>query len=1275
MQRARIVLLLAIAAIFVANSRGAIAQEAQWIWTSEHPEGSVPRGSAYFRKSIRLPAIEQAVLTIAADDAYELYLNGRLVGKGESVKNFDRYDLTQLMVAGRNVLAVRVENRVGPTAAFAARVQVKPTGSEWRNYSTNSTWRTSLENVRQWQGTYFNDSRWTPAAQLGELGKTAPWDRLESLPGTVDKQNRLENLATQSERFTVQPGFSVQRILDHAETGSLIAMAFNEFGHAIASREGGPLLLIYDSDKDGMLDKVREYCDLVKNIQGILPLNGDVLVTGDGPEGSGIYKLVDADRDGTLEQAEKLIGFQGSPGEHGAHQLTLGPDGYVYVIIGNHALIDGDVSGSSPYRVWYEGDLLSPKFEDPGGHARGIKAPGGTIVRIDLASNRSEIYAGGIRNAYDLAFHPEGGLFIHDSDMESDTGMTWYRPTNVFEVSAGAEMGWRSGWSKWPEYFVDRIPSLFSSGRGSPTGAIVYDHYQFPAQYQRSLFLADWSEGRILSVSLEKSGATYKANATTFLSGQPLNVTDLDVGPDGALYFCTGGRGTNGSIYRVIWEDKKPEDMDDLGNGISAIIRQPQLSSAWARQKVAILKKEIGDGWEETIAGVAYSPDNPARYRVRALELMQLLGPVPSVDMLVELSRSPNEAVRAKSANLLGLQKLSDNVETRLQEMLRDTDPMVQRLACESLTRMGGVAGFESLTLLLASEDRHLAGAARNLLASTETATWKNALLNTENPRVLAQAALALMSVEPTRENALEIAVVIGKTMDGFVSDRDFVDLLRALQVTLTRAELAGTDVPSLSMRITREFPTGEPRINRELIRLAVYLQNADVADKAVAYLGTNAPLAERVHVAMHLTRLNCAWSASQRFTILKFLETAQEADAGSAYPLYLMQATAAFGKEMSLDEARIFVSEGKKWPNAALTALYKYPADLTSDDIRILISLDRSIDQSGIEEDRYKRLKTGITAVLAQCGNEVCEDYLREVWRRSPDRRNTVALGLAQSPKGENWSYLVRSIPILDPSITNDVLNALTSVNQAPDDPDAFRQTILIGLRQEGSGLSAVSSQKLMEHWTSMQLDADKESPMVAWQAWFSKTYPNALPAELPTGDADDRWTLEELEAYLIGDDLGLASGEAGKLAYSKAQCADCHRFANEGSAIGPDLNSVAKRFTRREFIESVLYPSHVISNQYASKRVVTVDGQVLTGITMENANGTYTIRMADKTERIVPEEDVEELLPSKLSLMPSGLFNELTLEEIRDLMAYMGYLPSANVAEQPSSPPTISR
>lgn len=1233
------------------------AQEAQWIWSPEHPRGQAAEGDCYFRKTMQLGAVEQATVTITADDSYELFINGRRTGAGNSIRQMEQYDVTGLLVRGRNVISIRVNNVTAGPAALAARVLVKPksTGSQpsaWQSFSTDDSWRTEIEPTGNWTASTTDDSQWKPAQMYGLLGETAPWDRREEVSSTSTSENQ---------RFRISSEFVVEEILGDDVTGSLVNLAFNEFGHLIAAQEEGPLLLLYDSNKDGVVDKKRDYCHLVQGIQGILPLNGDVFVSGLGPDGLGIYRLVDKDRNGALEEAHKIVGLTGELSEHGAHGLTLGPDGRIYCVLGNHVSFDGKFAETSPLKTIYEGDLVGPRHEDPGGHAAGIKAPGGTVIRFDTEGKSVELVAGGLRNAYDLAFHPNGRLYVHDSDMESDEGSVWYRPTSLYEVSEGAEFGWRSGWAKWPNYFYDRLPTLLETGRGSPTGACVYDHVMFPQRYHGCLFLADWTQGQILSVKLASDGSP---QSEVFVQGQPLNVTDLTVGPDGWLYFCTGGRGTKGGIYQVRWLGSVPATLKDPGDGVARAVKQPQLDAPYARQAIAALKRELGSAWPEAIAGVAFSDDNPAKYRLRALEVMQLFGPTPSPELLLSLSESSNEAVRVRATQLMGLVKDNSRVIEPLIKLLADEEPSVQYAACESLLRCAELPSSErllpSLTPLLASSDRRLAWSARRVLERLPVDAWRSSLLSHSDQRVQLQAALALAIAAPTADNGHAILKMSRDMLAGFVSDRNFVDLLRLMQVTLHRCELPQDELTKLSAALVAEFPVAEPVLNRELFRLLTYLNAEEVVPAAIGLLQTDAELAERMHIAMHLSSFKRTWTAAERYAIVKFFEETQAGDSGSSVPLYVMNVTRNLCRDLPMEQARIFVSEGDKWPNAALVSLFSYPEKLTASDLLSLRKLDLAIDQPGFEGEQYKRLKTGIVALLSQNGDPDSLAYLREIWIRSPERRQAVALGLAQQPSDEDWDYLVRSLPVLESFAVTEVMQALCTMATATDDPQAFRQVILHGLRMEQDVETPTVPLKLLGYWTG-----ERHSTLAEWQAWYANRFPESPEAKLPEFEQRSPWSIDTLSEYFLSSDGRKGDMAEGRAAFERAKCSDCHRMGSIGTTIGPDLTAIAKRFTRKEVLESILFPSHTVSDQYHTQRVLTMDGQVVSGQVAKNSDGTLTVRNSKLQETIIAEQDIDEIKPSKTSLMPSGLLDNLSAAEIRDLLVYMGFVP----AQQPEN------
>ena len=716
--------------------------EAQWIW---RPGAGQAGGTAFFRKAffIRQPVYGQ--IDITADQRYELYVNGRRVGSGGNWRVLDRHEIKPYLVSGRNVIAVRAEKPGAGPAGLVARVILRSAGGTFVSHSTDVTWRCTDRELPRWNGVNLDDSSWPGAVALGELGRTAPWHN-NARPADGSAPGRFKLLAN----------FHVERVVGPQQTGSLIAMAFDEWGNIIASREGGHPLLIEDRDSDGRWESVKRLNDKVKNCQGILPLNREVYVVGDGPEGAALYRLTDEDRDrdGVAETVEVMLKFKGGMGEHGPHALTLGPDGWIYVLIGNHAGLHSAPAATSPYRHSYEGDLIQPKYEDPGGHAVGIKAPGGVVARITLDGKHVETVAGGLRNPYDICFNRDGELFTYDSDMEWDEGAPWYRATRLMHVVPGGEYGWRSGWSKWPAYYHDSLPPLLETGRGSPTGLEVYDHTKFPAEYRGALFLCDWTLGRIFCIKAQPAYGTYKATSEVFLEGKPLNVTDLAVGPDGWLYFCTGGRGTEGGIYRVVYTG--PIGPQPKLAGIGRAVRQPQFNSAFARDKIATVQEQMGKDWDRQLTNLVHDPDAQIADRVRGLELMHLYGPFPSPTLLIELSREKAFEIRARAAALMG-QHANDPAKARLVELLSDPHPTVRRQACEGLVRCQHEPPLEAVLPLLGDKERFVASAARRLLEQVPIGKWRDEVLAAKIARVFNQGAVALLALEPNKPTALSV--------------------------------------------------------------------------------------------------------------------------------------------------------------------------------------------------------------------------------------------------------------------------------------------------------------------------------------------------------------------------------------------------------------------------------------------------------------------------------------------------------------------------------------
>ncbi len=353
--------------------------------------------------------------------------------------------------------------------------------------------------------------------------------------------------ATNPAAITVPRGFKVELLRSATpEEDSWVSMAFDPQGRLTIAREKKGLLRMTLNAGAG-IEQVEVINDTLLECRGLLYAAGALNVNANN---SKVFcRLRDADGDGQFEQVDELLRTDGGVG-HGRNHVKLGPDGMLYLTHGNNVVAPSNAVPESPLRN-FQDDRLIPCPWDPQMFDGDVKLPAGHILRGDLDGKKWTLLAGGLRNPLDVAFNADGEMFTFDADMEWDTGTPWYRPCRVNHIVSGADYGWRRGTSKWPEYFPDCGPTVLNIGLASPTGIEFGTRSNFPPALRRTLFLGDWSYGRIIAVHLEPRGASYTATAENFVVGKPLNVTDLAFGPDGAMYFITGGRRTQSGLYRV----------------------------------------------------------------------------------------------------------------------------------------------------------------------------------------------------------------------------------------------------------------------------------------------------------------------------------------------------------------------------------------------------------------------------------------------------------------------------------------------------------------------------------------------------------------------------------------------------------------------------------------------------------------------------------------------------------------------------------------------------
>jgi putative heme-binding domain-containing protein len=165
-------------------------------------------------------------------------------------------------------------------------------------------------------------------------------------------------------------------------------------------------------------------------------------------------------------------------------------------------------------------------------------------------------------------------------------------------VVSGGDYGFREGTGKWPTYYADSLPPAVDVGLGSPTGVKFGTAAAFPEEYRRALFALDWTFGRILCVHLERRGASASGRFETFLRGRPLNLTDIEFGRDGALYFITGGRKTRSALYCVRYTG----DVENRPNG-GAAARDVERRRALETLHGATVAEAIDRAWPSLGSG------------------------------------------------------------------------------------------------------------------------------------------------------------------------------------------------------------------------------------------------------------------------------------------------------------------------------------------------------------------------------------------------------------------------------------------------------------------------------------------------------------------------------------------------------------------------------------------------------------------------------------------------------------------------------------------------
>jgi putative membrane-bound dehydrogenase-like protein len=1061
-------------------------------------------------------------------------------------------------------------------------------------------------------------------------------------------------------------GFRVSLFADDDLAHDIHCLTIDTRGRITVAGNGFIKLLI-DSDGDGVADKSELFADgPAIGVQGMCWHGSDLLAVG----GEGLLRFRDRDGDDKADGPPDVLLKLKCGGEHHAHSIQRGPDGWWYLIAGNDAGVD------AKYVTLPNAPIKQPES--------------GTLFRLKPDISGGEVVAHGMRNAYDFAFNRMADPFTFDSDDERDVSLPWYRPTRVIQLLPGSHSGWVTRSWKRPDTFLDIPPVVAAAGRGSPTGVVCYQHRQFPQKYRETLFILDWTFGRVLALPLVRNGSTWKTESELFLSAagdHGFAPTDAEVGPDGSLFVSVGGRGTRGGVWRVSYPAGSSNDDDDqlpddasANDKLAACLTSPQPLASWSRARWQPLARQLG---REPFLDAAKNDALLPAVRLRAIDtLTELFGGLDAAEA-TELSKATLAEVRAKAIWSLGRTHASPLDTNVAKTFLEDRDPLVNRAALEAI--LSADVGndwsplVEGLIQQLGSDDRFNRLTASRLLVRLDPtsfqalsqavvkAGWQATLMyavgylprSTASTKYALKLSLTILEGEHSSTLKLQAARLLQLALGDMVPAKG----VPAFEAYSTKLDLSPfeRDLDPLRVRLADTFPTGDADVDRELSRALAMLSlaNTKLLDKVLAKISDESDPVEDIHYLLVAARIPIPRNRAQAETIARGLVRLEP-------KIVARKMTQDLNWDDRVGE---LYRESSKLDNELADQLVAQPEFGRPGHVLFLTKLPQDLLPKVI--DAY--VKTISADAEYPWNNDVVfligeskQPEHRELLRRQFEQfkiRGAVLVILAQQPEERDRDKFVEGLEESRLEVLTACVDALAKFK--PSQNPAEQIALLRALRRLGRDEKEFPIRDKIAKLLSRNFNRDfgflfgqsgyqpQAEAIQRWTEFLTEKYPTEIDRVFG-GDAE---TLSWLTEQLALVDWPSGDIERGRKLFEKRSCAQCH---GGRQGLGPDLAGASSRFSRQDLFIAIALPNRDVSTRYQTTLIETKQGKVHTGlIVYESAEGVLLRNSTNQTLRI-ETRDVETRRTLPQSLMPSGLLKELSSTDFADLFAYLKSLNS---------------
>ncbi|HEY6168632.1 MAG TPA: PVC-type heme-binding CxxCH protein [Verrucomicrobiae bacterium] len=1020
----------------------------------------------------------------------------------------------------------------------------------------------------------------------------------------------------------VPDGYELELIARTPLVDRPVSISFDEQGRLYAtdssgSNEKGPtqyerkdhrVVRLEDTDADGKFDKTMVFADKLTFPEGCLWHEGSLYIAGP-PE---IVRLTDADGDGVAEKREVWHDGKTVTGcANDLHGPYLGRDGWIYFTKGAFAEQKWTVNGK-PFTT-RAGHIFRTRPDHSGLEpvmTGGMDNPVGvtflsTGERI-LSCTFFHFPAGGKRDGLIHAIY--GGVYgkAHDS---------------IFEHKMTGDV----------------MPVLVHEGAAAPCGITTGSGALFGGGQRDNLFACYFNLHKVVRHELIPDGATFKTKDTDLVASDDpdFHPTDVLEDADGSLIIVdTGG------WYKICCPTSQLAKPDVLGAiyrlrkvGAPKLADPRRLKIAWAKQSPADLAKLLDDPRHFVQQRAIAEAGKRGSATVSALtkvikgkvsasakqNAVWALARIEGKAAREAVRTALNDADRSVSHAAIHVASLwrDAGAAGRLQTFLGGDDVALARAAAEALGRIGDPKAVPALLTVAAQLPKSPPGDARRILEHS-----------------LIYALIELGNADAVRAELNRILPASRRelvTRNVAAVDDSVASLWRAALVALDQidaAALTPAEVAALrysgheSLRETALWIAGHrPEVGDRLARdfygdlffnslprpdpVTTPVQLAKLA-KSPAIQETLASIARdnKVPRDSRLIALRAMASSGLKETPARWFDAIEEVfrnDNGE-----LARQAVATARTLTLP---------KKGAERFLTALQDggrdpaWPVDVRLD------ALAASGSLGTVESELFDFLVANVASSKPTLVRNAAASVLAKA-RISAKQQ----LALAETMKGVSPLELPRLLP-------------------------AFERNA-----NEELGLKLVASLKDSSGLRGLRVDLLK--PLLAKYPKPVQEAGESLLITLNADAAKQAGHLGQLAAQLPAGDI--RRGQAIFLS-QKAACSTCHAIGYGGGHLGPDLTNIGKVRTERDLLEAIVYPSASFVRSYEPFTVVTKSGEDFTGIIKKDAPDEIILATGPETEQRVARADITEVRPGSVSIMPQGLEDVLTKQELGDLVTFL--------------------